>query len=163
MTLETQKTIISPAEKLYYATTKEELTGGYTALEEYARSGHLSGALARRLMEVERQTLRTKQAVEVAGAKLETWKHQRLERAVDQLWDMFKRHGHEMPGELREFKYGFRIRIRPYKVIRYERRRRGAEWKSGENNVAVVLAYTDQVLREISDGRSTTLSGGHTA
>jgi hypothetical protein len=161
MVLETQKDKIT-AERLYMATTKEEISPGYTALENWG----LRGWLARRLMEVERQTLRTQQAIDLGGEKLEEWKHKRLHFAIDQLQAMFRDKGQSMTAfaEYREFHYGFRVRLHGHKkLVRYRHRVRGVEWRSFPDNVPVVLAYTDAVLREALGRPTGTVSNGTTA
>jgi hypothetical protein len=158
MVLETQKVNIT-AEQLYMATTKEEISPGYTALESWG----LRGWLARRMMEIERQTVRTQQAIDLGGDKLETWKHKRLQFAVDQLQAMFRDKGPSMTGfaDYREFQYGFRVHLHGYKkLVRYRHRVRGVEWRSFPDNVPVVLAYTNAILREALGKPAGTVSNG---
>jgi len=158
------------AKAMYEATTAERggiLNTGYTALEMYGGRGNL----AFRLMEVERQTKTTKQAYlgEFTGDKFWEWKVKKLDGAVQRLRAIFERHGKEVGflAELRDFKYGFRVRIKGYKyVVRYEKRLRGAAWKSGEHNLEVVMAYTEQILEEIwqkQHGSTGTVPARHTA
>lgn len=161
------------AEAIYNATTGEKggtLNVGYTALETYGRKGWV----ARYMMEVERQLIRTVQAEEAAKTPqtnrvqaLGDYRHDRLDAAIAKLQDYFNRHGHEMMSfaVLQTFSYGFRVKLTGYKVVKYIRRVRGAQWRetpnavrlgeerrnvwrAGPNNVPVVLDFTNKVLEE---------------
>jgi hypothetical protein len=151
------------AEALYNVTTeegrKEFLSPGYTALETWG----LRGWLARRLLEVERQTVRSQLAAISGNEKLEEWKQKRLHRTIDELQEMFRTKGEDMKGfaEYREFHYGFRVRLHGYKkLVRYRHRVRGVEWRSFSDNVPVVLAYTNAILREALGKPAGTVSNG---
>jgi hypothetical protein len=161
-----ESTNIITAEALYNASTREDipllLKPGYQAMETLGLRGHL----ARHLMELERQTLRVRTAYEHStDEKFLTYKADRLKLAHDAVQGIFRRHGHEMPfAEYREFLYGFRVRLVGYKkLIRYQHRVRGAEWRSFPDNVPVVLAYTDSILEEALAKPTGELPSGHTA